>query len=670
MQDCFRFLINTDQCLKMSNFDIFFYKLRSRDKLHVSEVQLFGDDFATSLRGAMGDIRSYLNKYPYMVGDFHMIVATRVNYGENTSAWKKTILCRLMQLYCESNAARVYINSKERNERTLSLLMLYDADFSAQLQQLDDYLSGARLAGDCRLLFAELGVGEQDDLRTLDEALRRYAALEAHDEATVAFLGAFLERHRAELEGMERICATADSDISVAGDSYVFQSLLSFLPESFANYQVFETYVDKNNQRETILSLLRIVEFINLSTARDDGEVTRLPDAVRRNWQQASRDAELEHRYAKMLYAYQKRLEKARADIEDYKLDYSHVVRLPAIEIPAESEIQAHDGSFTESKGEHRYSRDMRKKLEVFRARGIVGKDILERWDKLYTDTNRTLEDMDLSLRRFAQDLSHTYSGVIEKRSREHYRLSSAQFAAEESTAREAEDLEYERDKIYNRLRSPRMDPALRFQDRLNMSASLEQENKNIRYCVRCLKSVTALNLILLAVGITALTAVHYTLLQPYVFENTAMVFHYFVYLMAIFALMILSWGIPRHFFRKKIKDSIDRLLQNLDTYAEAYYDKAHYFVEYINLLNRLDYITRSHSLRRSALERSATLTKGCLWHKVQIDGHLNKLKFFHGLIGLCHPDEVEIDELPASPLTENGSISDVTDSPIYRPQG
>lgn len=32
MENCFRFLINVDQCLNMSYFDIFFYKLASQHK--------------------------------------------------------------------------------------------------------------------------------------------------------------------------------------------------------------------------------------------------------------------------------------------------------------------------------------------------------------------------------------------------------------------------------------------------------------------------------------------------------------------------------------------------------------------------------------------------------------------------------------------------------------
>ena len=86
MENCFRFLINVDQCLNMSYFDIFFYKLASQHKFHMSSVQMFGDTAQNSLRGAANDIRMYLDKYPYHVRDYQIIVAMRTTSGKLTPA--------------------------------------------------------------------------------------------------------------------------------------------------------------------------------------------------------------------------------------------------------------------------------------------------------------------------------------------------------------------------------------------------------------------------------------------------------------------------------------------------------------------------------------------------------------------------------------------------------
>ena len=57
MENCFRFLINVDQCLNMSYFDMFFYKLESQHKFHMNSVQLFDASDDSSLRSAISDIR-------------------------------------------------------------------------------------------------------------------------------------------------------------------------------------------------------------------------------------------------------------------------------------------------------------------------------------------------------------------------------------------------------------------------------------------------------------------------------------------------------------------------------------------------------------------------------------------------------------------------------------
>jgi len=98
MENCFRFLINVDQCLNMSHFDIFFYRLQSQHRFHLSQVQLFGDCDDSSLHNAITDIRMYLDKYPYHVGDFQIIVTMRGHFRKDPEHWQETLLFRLMQL--------------------------------------------------------------------------------------------------------------------------------------------------------------------------------------------------------------------------------------------------------------------------------------------------------------------------------------------------------------------------------------------------------------------------------------------------------------------------------------------------------------------------------------------------------------------------------------------
>ena len=172
METCFRFLINVDQCLNMSNFDIFFYKLESQHKFHLNQVQLFGDSFSTSLRHAVSDIRMYLDKYPYHVGDYQLIVAMRGMYKKRSDNWEETMLYRLLQLNFELRRSRIFINSQESAEKALNLIMLYDADFSTELPKLGDYMTSCRFQTDCALFLRHIGIADPHiDYATLKKKL-------------------------------------------------------------------------------------------------------------------------------------------------------------------------------------------------------------------------------------------------------------------------------------------------------------------------------------------------------------------------------------------------------------------------------------------------------------------------------------------------------------------
>ena len=86
----FNFYINVDQCLNMSNFDMFFYKLQSEQKFHLSNVQFFDDKGKQSLKSAFYEIRSYMDKMPFLVQDYRLIFGMRETFRREIS-WKKTI---------------------------------------------------------------------------------------------------------------------------------------------------------------------------------------------------------------------------------------------------------------------------------------------------------------------------------------------------------------------------------------------------------------------------------------------------------------------------------------------------------------------------------------------------------------------------------------------------
>ena len=61
-------------------------------------------------------------------------------------------------------------------------------------------------------------------------------------------------------------------------------------------------------------------------------------------------------------------------------------------------------------------------------------------------------------------------------------------------------------------------------------------------------------------------------------------------------------------------------------------------------------------------------MCKGYLWHKVQVCNHLDKLRFFQGLIDLGAPPSDDPGD-QVIPTIDGDRVSDVIDSQIYWPQ-
>jgi len=163
---------------------------------------------------------------------------------------------------------------------------------------------------------------------------------------------------------------------------------------------------------------------------------------------------------------------------------------------------------------------------------------------------------------------------------------------------------------------------------------------------------------------------VHYTFLQPYVFQDVSSLGFYLAYIAALFVLMLLCWNLPRQHYRKKLKACILALQEDMNLYVKGYFEKAGQFATYINLLNRLDYITRYHALLDRAWRTTHRLSQGYLWHKIQIRKHLSKLQIFQGLIDLASSAPRTQEEAPAfTPALHGDQVCDVADCSIYWPQ-
>lgn len=673
MENCFRFLINVDQCLNMSHFDIFFYKLESRHKYHLNQVRLFGNSAGTTLRNAAVDIRMYLDKYPYHVGDCQITVAMRSQFRKRTDVWEETMLYRLLQLNLELRRARIYINSRERMEKALNLIMLYDADFAAELPQLGDYMSGGRFRDDCVLMLQTMGfAGEYAGQEELEGILDAYRAGENFDPAAADTLERFLKTRDAHDDVLLQDEETAAVECS--GKISVLAELMPFIKDQLANFQVFEAQIDRNNRRQNILALLRVVEFVNMSVERpaevdDTKSVITLSQRCAQNWKTIWSDPNLEQRYANMLRRYQHRLHLAADDLERSGVISASAQKLPEEKIPEENAIVSTDNIFS-NPDPNKQGSDLRKILDGFLRGSFSIKTVRSEWSAVYKRIKGALERMDHELKVYAEGLSRQYAVILEERKRDTVAWKNNYYTAEKDTENDIHRLEYEREQLLQKLKSPHMNPSLNFQDQLNMENSLEQGNLNIEFLLNCLSTVTAANFLGL-VGLCALLCfLHYTVLQPYALQGVNTLMYYLLYLAAVLVLMLLCWALPYQHFRKKLKACIRSLQRDMDTYISGYFKKAEYFCEYINLLNRLDYINRYHRLLLKAYDASHRLSQGYLWHKVQVREHLAKLQFFQGLIDIGEDTKEDAaDHKQSLPNVEGERVSDVIDSPIYWPQ-
>lgn len=670
MEECFRFLINVDQCLNMSNFDIFFYKLESRHKFHLSQVQLFGERDSTSLRHAVSDIRMYLDKYPYDVGDYQIIVALRGPFRPRGWEWKDCLLYRLLQIHSELCRFRIYLSSKERTEKALNLVMLYDADFSADLPRLDDYMSGPRFREDCGLLLEQTG-------SDLPAYLDRPA--EERDQAVAEVIRGFLssQPEQDSGDGEEEDLFSPRADSRPAPEWELSRRLAAYLKAQMENYQVFEAMIDRNSRRDNILALLRLVEFITSDVARDParpGGMVTLARRCQENWTRVWQDTGLEHRYASMLRMYYLTLKNAADDLERPSFTSPTAQRVPDEDIPGDDAIDSEESVFSSADPQNQ-GFDLKRILQSFLADKQAARAMAENWEGVYQRLRQSLARMEFELRRYAEDLSLQYSAVLERRKRDTIPWQTAVYTTgcgDGESKKLLTHLEDERSRRLAALKAPHMNPSLSFQDQLNMENALEQTNLDLRFYINCIRAVTAVNLFALVFLVAVLTLGHYSLLQPYVFQGIDTLAAWLAYVAALVLLMLLTWRAPLQYFQRRIRARVLELQEQMDRYIRGYFEKAKNFRAYINLLNQLDYITRYYRLQTRARRADHRLAQGYLWHKVQLKHHLEKLQFLQGLIDLSDDTaEVDLGKVQRTIPAINGDrVDDVVDSPIYWPQG
>lgn len=666
----FRFLVNVDKCLDMSHYKCFFYKLKSsgsgkRCLFHHSEAQLLAGD-PLSFRNAVADIRMYLDKYPYEVEDYRIIFLMRGSYTDAAQNWEETMLCRLLRLRYEFQRARILLSSSLDSQRdnALNLVMLYDADFSASLPSLAPYFTSKRFSKDMQMLMEKYGIpdDQQGISRISDqlEATRLTKDGKTSDAYAAPAEADFLRQY---------LAVRKESDESIGGTETTGEMLTGFAKDLFANYRVYERFINRSDRRDETLSFLRLTDFINHDTdAAHNGAVSTLAQRCDAAWDGIWSDPDTKTRFANMLAAYRSRLIFAENLLEKPVLPPEAETTFPKKEIPGEKAIASKLSNFEAGSKERKRREDVLLKLENYKKRDFFKKSFREDWNKTCREITEILNDLKGTLRLYAQDLSNQYVDILSNRKKETAGWKNLGYAADTKEKEQLAIIAKEKEEVLRALKDPHMNPAMSFQDVLNSEQQLEKHSKDISFYLDCIRQTTFLNFLLLLLVCCGLFALHYTLLQPYVLSEFPSLLCYLIYIGAAFVMMGTTFAVPYRYYSKCAFDSMEKLAQALKNSIDGYYKRAAYFSQYMNQINRLDYITRFYDLYERALKHGHTLKTGQLWHRDQIRKHIEMLDFFEGLMESA--TDGEDGSTGVTSVLAGGQLCDVEDCPVYWPQG
>lgn len=675
----FRFFINVDQCLNMNNFDFFFYQKRYRNEFHLTEDVYIGEGTGLSFHKAAADIRMYLDKFPYRVNDYQIIIAMRSDYNHNVTVWRDTLLSRLLDIDFDLRQSNIIIRSGSTVQVAVNLIMLYEANVVKSLHTFDiDYMTAERLGKDCKLLLREIGVPEEkeNDLASLKTAWEAY-----------------VQNHEEEFNS----CRKMPDGITPAHPIYVFfkdllkqyevdreknqgkqVSIFHALKEVLDGYQIFELVTDKQNRNKDINALLRVVEFAttDFEVLQGIGNTISLSELCRSHWKKilALDDSEIQKRYARMLYQYRERLQKYVADEDDGRGTTEVESTLPECILPSDDDIGIGDSIFETDNSFKKAKNDPKKQIQQFRHSLSPIGTMMSRWESTYKRLKKGLSEIDEGLKAYASDLGNVYNEELKKRKDVENTWKNTAFLEDSRTKQEIEQLKSEEKELLDKMNQPQMTPSLQFQDQLNMETSLEQENLNITHYIRCIQSVSVRNFLLLILLIVGMVAIHYFSLQPYNFNAIETALYFLKYIGISAGCMFFTWMLPIQYYERKIRQCLIELEKEMDKYITGYFDRAKQFHEYINLLNRLDYVERHMKLKKGAVKTTEWIISARSWHINQAKVHLEKLKFFDGLTSTYESKNKENevsngDILNAVPDITRNHVDDVMDNKLYWPQ-
>lgn len=688
----FNFYINVDQCLNMSNFDMFFYKLQSTQKFHLSNVQFFADEGEHSLKSAFYDIRSYMDKMPFLVQDYRLIFGMRETIRKKIS-WKETILYRLLKIYYGLREANIYIKSKDSADKNVSVIMLYDTDFAFGSDEGNEIKYDP--VRDLTLLMDYIGINVCRDLTEKDIREGFQAFLDSKDSeffrdtVTRSFARSYIqwsercpdpEEDRAYPEifseyTMEEFLAENETQ-EYPGKSgtakenlhNLLYTLITFTSQCVGHYCVFTKEINKYSLDQNLLALLSIVDYItsDLHLEKSDGGLRTnetLKNQSRKNWERANNDTGIQQRYGAMIIEYKSRLQTALREIKRKFGEPEGTNPVPAYSPP--EKLQGTRGLKPDN--EKMYRREFEQILDQFIKDSVNRKLAQSSWEKTYNSLKEKLEHMEEDLKLYARDLSIKYKKQLEDRkTKSVYSEEGREDYSREDVEDKIELCQQSQTKLLDKLKKPQMNPSLTFQDQLNFEHTLEQCNLEVTFFVKCHKMIKLLNFFLLLLLGGGIFCLHYIIMQTYLFTDVEQLSAFLLYIGAVFILSLTAWNAPYFYFKKKIMRAMKELREQMEIFICGYFEKAKNFQDYINTVNELDAVTVYMNGLEDIKKKSSLRSRKYLWHMVQIQEHLRKSGYFDSLMYSLDYSEKQRDRHSLIHLDEK---KDVIHNSLYWPQ-
>ena len=673
----FNFYINVDECLNMSNFEMFFYKLQNEDKFYVVEAS-FNDDMdksertagVSSIQSALYRIKNYIGQSSFLIRDYRLIFGVRQQYKKVVS-WRETVLYRLLKIHYSMQDAKLFIKTKDRVDKNVTVILLYDVDNTLDEKNIPDEISDN--TPDIPALMEFLGVdwGESGTLpaeRDIVEAMR-LAAQQKKEPVTLQFVNDFYrwymenELYESENETKKRLPSphriplrSKEEKDRINRFNNIY-NIVTFISNAVGAYCVF-TKTISSNTGDHRLALLGIVDYITTglvgvpeSETNDSAKVT-LKSLARENWKNAKDDKVIWEKYGKMMASYEGRMLSRQREMAG-RVPTSGGRLIFNTDNPMRLSCE-YDAS--------QYEEQITNELDRYE-KSLYRISSESSWEETEDKLKAMLGELELSLEKYSETISAMYKREIRQRNEERKAKKEDKKIYDTAQLDDAiQTVSRRKQGLLEELKKQKMAPHVQYQDQLNVDQAIRKCSNEIRYYRKRRMQITAVNFLLLLLTAGVFVLISHLLLQESLFVESMNLAGAGASAAAALLFMLFSWAAPGIYYRNKMSESVNSLKAELITYTRGYTEIARNFEEYMNIINAIDVMNHYLEELGNMRDHCHSENRKYLWHKEAIGRHQKKCDFFR----LLYKDPQYSSEDADIPLNLE---TDVIHNPFYWPQ-